>query len=212
MIKFKVVLLAVAIAVVFVFFIGFGISTFYKAPLYENFCPQRDFRDIRTQETCESNDGKWFPNEYERKIAAEVIERPLPKSVPAQETSTNMYVCTRLDERAGNITFECKTIQQLVDSGYCDLDFYCREEFEDVRQGYERNVFIIAVGLGIIALIVGIALKLPNVSSGIMGGGILTILYGIIRYWSDLPDYGRFIILGIALVILIWLGYKKINR
>jgi len=32
------------------------------------------------------------------------------------------------------------------------------------------------------------------------------------RYWSDLPDFGRFIILGITLIILIWLGYKKIAK
>ena len=53
---------------------------------------------------------------------------------------------------------------------------------------------------------------MASVSAGLMGGGVLTILYGVIRYWTDLPDYGRFIILGIILAILIWLGYKRIKK
>jgi len=53
---------------------------------------------------------------------------------------------------------------------------------------------------------------MASVSSGLMGGGILAIIYGTMRYWSDLPDFGRFIILGITLIILIWLGYKKIAK
>ena len=55
-------------------------------------------------------------------------------------------------------------------------------------------------------------MNMASVSSGIMSGGILTIIYGTIRYWSDLPDYGRFIILGLTLIILIWLGYKRISK
>jgi len=73
-------------------------------------------------------------------------------------------------------------------------------------------VFIVATGIGIIILIVGFALKMASVSSGLMGGGILAIIYGTIRYWSDLPDFGRFIILGITLIILIWLGYRRIVK
>ena len=73
-------------------------------------------------------------------------------------------------------------------------------------------MFIVASGIGIIALIIGFALGIASVSAGLMGGGVLTILYGTIRYWSDLPYYGRFIILGITLAILVWLGYKRITK
>ena len=51
--KFKHVLLAIAIALVFVFFVGFGIATFYKAPKYEDFCPQKEFKEVLAQEKCE---------------------------------------------------------------------------------------------------------------------------------------------------------------
>jgi len=45
----------------------------------------------------------------------------------------------------------------------------------------------------------------------LLGGGVLTIIYGTIAYWSELADWARFIILGITLAILIWIGYKKLK-
>jgi len=38
--KFKHILLAVAIAIVFVFFVGFGVASFYKSPKYLDFCEE----------------------------------------------------------------------------------------------------------------------------------------------------------------------------
>lgn len=197
--RFKQVLLAIAIALVFVFFVGFGIATFYKAPQYEDFCFQRNYVEIAAKESCESNNGKWASNQFE-------------KPMPERPIGSNEYICNKIGETGKNITFNCETVQQKQQSGYCDVDFYCREEFQKVNEKYNRNVFIIATGIGIIALIVGFALGMAAVSAGLMGGGVLTILYGIVRYWTDLPDYGRFIILGIILVILIWLGYRRITK
>ena len=195
--KFKSVLLAIAIAIVFVFFVGFGIASFYKAPKYEDFCAQREFKEIIAQEKCEAENGKWTS-----------YERGVPKPVMAG----NQLFCTRISDAGKNVTLNCETLEQMQQSGYCDLEFYCREDFDRAREKYNRNVFIAAAGIGIIILIVGFALKMASVSAGLMGGGVLTILYGIIRYWSDLPDYGRFVILGIVLAILIWLGYRKIKK
>ena len=197
---FKHVLLAIAIAIVFVFFVGFGIASFYKAPKYEDFCVQREFKEALTKDKCEADNGKW--------VSYEGYDRGIPKPAIAG----NQLLCTKFDEKGKNVTLNCETIDQITQSGYCDLDFYCREDFDKTREKYNRNVFIVATGIGIIILIVGFALKMASVSAGLMGGGVLTILYGIIRYWTDLPDYGRFIILGIILAILIWLGYKRIKK
>lgn len=195
--RFKSVLLAIAIAIVFTFFVGFGIASFYKAPKYEDFCSHREFKEVITQEKCGAENGKWVN-----------YEREAPKAVMAE----NQLLCTKISGIGKNVTLNCETIEQITQSGYCDLDFYCREDFDKAREKYNRNVFIVATGIGIIILIVGFALKMASVSAGLMGGGVLTILYGIIRYWTDLPDYGRFIILGIILAILIWLGYKRIKK
>lgn len=196
--KFKHVFLAIAIALVFVFFVGFGISTFYKAPQYEDFCGEREkFADIITKQDCDGKGGKWNSREA---------------AIPLEKIDSNQLLCTKISEKDEAVTLNCQTQEQIDNQGYCDRDFYCRDEADAVRENYNRNVFIIAVGIGIIVLIIGFALKMVSVSSGLMGGGILTILYGIIRYWTGLPDYGRFSILGITLVILIWLGYKRINQ
>jgi hypothetical protein len=44
-----------------------------------------------------------------------------------------------------------------------------------------------------------------------MGGAVLLIIYGTIRYWGSLSDVWRTIMLGLALVILVWIGYKKLK-
>jgi len=196
--KFKHVLLAIAIAIVFALFIGFGISTFYKSSKYEDFCGERDkFVNTITEQKCDELGGKWNQEEIIRRL--EVIEN-------------NQLLCTKISEKDDAVTLNCKTQEQLDNRGYCDKDFYCREEFDDDREIYNRNVFIAASIIGILSLVVGIALKITSVSAGLMGGGILLLIYGIIRYWSGLQNYGRFTVMGIALVVLIWLGYKKLKR
>jgi hypothetical protein len=196
--KFKYVLLAIAIAIVFVFFVGFGIASFYKSPQYEDFCRERGkFFDEVTEQKCSEIGGKWN--------AAE-IARPLAK------IDNDQLLCTKTSEIDDAVTLNCQTQEQLDNQGYCDWDFYCREEFDNARELYNRNVFIVATGIGILVLIIGFALKMASVSAGLMSGGVLTLLYGVMRYWTDLPDYGRFIILGITLGILIWLGYKRVRK
>ncbi len=96
-------------------------------------------------------------------------------------------------------------------NGYCDKDFTCRGEFDNARDIYERNVFFVNMIIGISVFIVGFFLAIEAVSSGLMGGGVIMIFYGTIRYWGNLSDIWRTLILGISLAILIWLGYKKLN-
>jgi len=104
-------------------------------------------------------------------------------------------------------------VRYKLDNGSCRLAIecdLCSKEYRDQREGYDKIVFIITAIIGIIALFLGgVVLHLESVSSGIMGGGVLTIIYGTLRYWGNLPDIGRFLILGLVLMVLIWMGYKK---
>lgn len=199
--KFKQVFLAIAIAIVFVFFIGFGIAAFYEAPEREDFCLEKDPIIIETKKQCEDNDGKWRDTQ---------AERPIPEKI-GRPVGSNEYICNKIGETGQNLTLNCQTIQQLGEAGYCDRYYYCNQEGRDALEKYNRNVFIIATIFGITALITGIVLKIASISSGLMGGGILLIIYGIIRYWSGLENYGRFTVMGIALAVLVWLGYKKLK-
>ena len=193
--KVKVVLLSISIAIVLAFLVGYGINTFYKEPKYEDFCGEREFKQYSTKESCETNDGKW--TEFEVK--------PIP-------IKSDQFLCTKVSEKDNSYTLNCEKSEIERDSGNCNTDFYCRKEFEDVRKEYNRNVFIISVILGIASIFIGIYLNLTSVSSGLMGGGVLTFIYGSLRYWGDMGEYLRFIILAIALALLIWLAYKKIKK
>ncbi len=157
-------ILIISIAVVFAFFIGYGIETFHPSPKYEDFCREQPSSPIVTEESCVNASGTWVPDSAEGK------------------------------------------------AGWCDMS-RCQNEFQSVMQPYDRIVFIATLIIGVIAIIVGgLLLTLESVSSGIMAGGMLTIIYGTLRYWGYMPDVIRFVVLGSVLAILIWLGYKKMKK
>lgn len=186
MAKAKVVILSIGIALIVAFFFGYGISTFYESPKHKNFCREGEFQEP---------------------VARELVTTvPLKANCSYIEPDKSLRIkCT---EKEGIITAKYDK-DGCTESYYCEM---CYKEFGDAREVYNKHVFIISIILGIIALAVGVTLKLPSVSSGIMGGGVLTIIYGTLRYWGQMPDYTRFIILGITLVILIWVGYKKLKK
>jgi hypothetical protein len=91
------------------------------------------------------------------------------------------------------------------------VNYTCDREYDEARDIYERNVFFVNLSIGVILFIVAFFLSLEAVSSGLMGGAVLIIVYGTIRYWGELSDVFRTVFLGIALGILIWLEYKKLQ-
>jgi preprotein translocase subunit SecG len=171
--KARQIILSVSIAIVFALFIGYGISTFYKSPKYEEFCPDElSVKSYTTKVSCEKVGGYW---------------------------TESTYVCPP-DE-----TKPCEP-------GYCNTQFTCSKNYDAKIAIYDQNVFIICLILGLCAIIIGgIFLSVESVGSGLMGGGVLTVVYGTIRYWGHAPDVLRFTILGIVLFVLIWMGYKKLN-
>ena len=98
-------------------------------------------------------------------------------------------------------------------TGWCDLNFTCNKDFTEANRLYNRNAFIILVILGVVSMIAGfISVAAPAVSIGLSLGGVLSFIIGSVRYWSDMDDYLRVIILALALAILIWLGVKKLRE
>ena len=97
-------------------------------------------------------------------------------------------------------------------TGYCDLTFTCRQGYENASSVYNRNVFIVLVILGVLSLVVAFFVSnISAVSLGLSFGGVLSLIIASMRYWSDMNDYLRLITLGLALVILVVLGIKKIR-
>lgn len=96
-------------------------------------------------------------------------------------------------------------------TGFCEVDFYCRQDYGDAEEIYSRDVFFISIVVGLIVIVVSVLLKKENVSSGFMAGGFLLVIYGTIRYWGSLSDVWRTLMLGFALAVLVWIGYKKLK-
>ncbi len=107
--------------------------------------------------------------------------------------------------------YECPAGQDCA-SGYCNPNVECREAYDIDREAYDKNVFILTLVLGLGAIVAGgVFLGVEAVGAGVMGGGVLTVIYGTLRYWEHAPDVLRFVILGIVFATLIWIGYTKLN-
>ena len=165
--------LGIAIIVVTISVVIYGINTFYENPKYENFCGEYKTQEIINNSVkCGEIGGMW--NSYGE----------IPKPVNG-ETIT----------------------------GYCDRDYTCRQEYDDASKSWSRNIFIIAIPLGIIIIAIGaLGFGLESVGAGLMGGGVGTILYGIGNYWRYTENWLRFIISLIGLIVLIWLAYYANNK
>lgn len=106
---------------------------------------------------------------------------------------------------------ECQETNGTWINNYCDYYHECQNEYNNASDKHKNIVFLVSVPVGLIAVGTGIMLALPSVSSGLMlGGGILTI-YGVGQYWENLSNWIRTLILGVVLIVLIWLAYKKLK-
>lgn len=178
--KVKDIILGISIAVIFAFFIGFGIAAFYDGPERQDFCEGID-PSIAT-DSC-----------------------PAAQKTPAPVSDRYFESCWCEQDCSGD---------KCVDSDTCfktNPEYtQCQKDYDDAREAYSKNVFIIACLIGLITMIVGgFVLKHESVSPGLMGGGFLTILYGVVRYWEFAGDWLRFIILGFILAMLIYFAYRK---
>jgi len=102
------------------------------------------------------------------------------------------------------------------ENGYCDLYYYCSQEFDNLMKERSKKVFFLALPVGIAIVALGaFFFGLETVGVGLMGGGIGTLIYGSGAYWPYTLNWIRFLISLIGLVILIWLAYyfnKKFGK
>jgi hypothetical protein len=164
----KHIILAIAVALVAVFFVVYATSTLYPAQDRSDFCGDYDKPRavFDTQPECEAAGGQW-----------------------------DAYPSPRGDGP----------------EGYCNADFTCSQDYQDAREVYERNIFFVNIIIGLIVLVASFFLTLEAVSNGFMAGGAIMIIYGSIRYWGNLSNIWRTLMLGVALAVLVWVGYRKLR-
>ena len=174
-------ILAFAIAIMLNLFINYGISVFYKTPQYDTFCRQGGPYGPYAQPA--------YPQK-ETNCATIEVSDALQNSCMADKG----YVGYKYNSTG------CPT------EAYCET---CQAKFNDVNNQHSSNIFLILVVVGVVAIIAGMSVKAEAVANGLLVGGIISLIISAIRNWGQLSDILRFIVLGIVLILLIWVGYKK---
>ncbi len=82
------------------------------------------------------------------------------------------------------------------------------KKYNKVNTKYEKRYFYIMTLVGLVALIIGGISKVPFIGMGFIIGGIICITHSYWSHWYKLTDILKFISLLIALIILIFFGYR----
>ncbi|MEK7565356.1 MAG: hypothetical protein AAB501_03930 [Patescibacteria group bacterium] len=147
---------------------------------------------------------------FENFCSAELTQKVYTEKASCEAVGGRWYESNQVNY--GDRMVPVKPMPQTGETSWCDSTDKCRKDYDTVRNVYNRNVFIILIVLGLISLGLGLlVISASAVANGFLGGGLLSLIVGTVRYWSDMNEYLRFIVLGIALAMLIWLGYKKFN-
>ena len=94
-------------------------------------------------------------------------------------------------------------------TGWCDVNYNCRLEYESESEKYARNIFFIALPLGILLILLGaFVFGLESVGAGIMAGGVGVILWGVGGYWQYSDNVLKFLLSLVGLVIVIFFAYR----
>ena len=174
--------LAIAISIILALFVGYGLNVFYEPP-------QRDYG----------------PNGCYKQFDCEKI------GVGAN--------CLKSNYSYGPYAYDCAPTYDAPEYKKCIDDRQkCDDDYQKttVRFKVMRNSFIILVLIAIISIIVGMLLsKFEGIGSGLIGGGVLIILWSLIytsEFWVTLDKYMKLFALGIVLILLIYLGYKRLDK
>jgi len=182
MADFRKVAVAVAVAILFAFFVGLLLDLVYEAPKYETFCKPDDF--FRAKPLIAPASA--VPEE--QCIYGEEYQQCLKKGGTPELNYTNAT---------------CPSFES------CNL---CNLEFNEASKQYNRNIFIIVGIIGLLAIFFGVLWKIEFLGTGFMFGGILLLVYGTARFFGDADKLLRVIIIFAELLIVIWVGYVKLYR
>lgn len=97
-------------------------------------------------------------------------------------------------------------------TGYCDVTAKCQGDYQKDFDQYQLYSFIVEVGLGVLALLVGIIpLGSSIVSTGLSYGGVVSFIIAGAQYWGDANSWLRLAMSIIALGTLIYIGFKRFH-
>lgn len=185
MISIKNIVFGIAIIVLTMFVTVYGINTFYSEPEYSDFC----------------SEGRPFPKlvDGEDRICPAVC-------VQMYEIKNSACVFNSCGSGCGPDSinsFDTLAQCEIVSSGK-----NCYKLLDEANKVYSRNVFLIALPLGILIIVLGAYLfSLEAVGVGLMAGGAGTLIYGSGGYWRYADNWLKFVLSLVGLVALIIFAY-----
>ncbi len=178
----KQIAVAAAVAILFAVFVALLVDLIYPEPRYDAFCAADVY-------------GK-YPRPY--------IEPPGRCDYDYQNNSA--YNQCLMDGATPVFDYN-QTGCPVYES--CN---FCNKEFDEAQKSYSRNIFIIVGIIGIIAIFAGTLWRIEFLGTGLMFGGIFLLFYGTVRYFGDADKTLRVLIVFAELLIVIWIGYKKLYK
>jgi hypothetical protein len=136
-----------------------------------------------------------------------------PRSIPvdgkecgfSQELRTKEQACW---DAKGQFRYD-------YDDDGCPVDGTCDEcsiKYEEARDKYSRNVFLISLVIAIITFVVGFSiLSVEPVGSALLASGVWAVFFGTVINWRNFSNSIRFVLLFVVLVVLIWITVRM-NR
>jgi len=205
----KEIILAIAIIILTIFVTFYGINTFFPKPNFEDFC------GINPGKICPAVCVPLYEINSENCTFTECGSGCGPDGINTFSTLSACQDGLKISDEKKcemqNGTWVLNGVQCIkapCPSGYCDTYSRCSQEYESLNKVRSRNVFFIALPLGVLIIALGAFLfGLEYVGAGLMGGGIGTLIYGSGAYWPYTENWIRFLISLIGLVLLIWLAY-----
>ncbi|MCF7835595.1 MAG: hypothetical protein K9M15_00525 [Candidatus Marinimicrobia bacterium] len=83
--------------------------------------------------------------------------------------------------------------------------------YREESESYNRNVSIISLIVSILAMAISLVVlrNIPVIADGLLLGGVLTLLYSVVRIFGSDNDKLRFVVVAIGFMIALVLGYLK---
>lgn len=185
--------LSIGIALVFTAFVAYAVNTLYEPPKFY----EEPKNDCITKYDCYKDINECQQEEYKKMNISGPQYAPVP--IPIGEDCYSKYYGTP----------EFTACQKNLDA--CNQEQYKNSP----SYTHAKNTFIILLAIGIAAIIGGSRVAVEGVGSGFIGGGVLLVLYSIVNSWAYLYHLDRYLKLaglGLALAVLIWIAYKRMEK
>jgi len=183
------------VAVLFAVLVNVTIEAFDPSPKYEDFC-KTEYGGIYYYPERTKEAGAFISNTTCKEVR-------IPGSLRESCSNQKGFISYKYGEDGCAI------------EPYCDT---CNFKLQEAQKKHNFIVFIVSSIAGLIGIAIGLYLpKKKNpinewLGTGFLLGGLFTILFGTVQYFSELGRYTKPIVIFIELVLVIYLAYAKLGK